>query len=93
MIRRFFQGLQERVKGIAAKAMHFVDDIYFFTALARRKGDLVAQFTHIINTGMRRRIDFDQVQKTPFIYGKANSAAVAWPFRGIFVFAIDRFCQ
>ena len=77
MFRRFFQRLEQRVEGAAAEAMHFVDDVDFVLPLAGREGDLVAQVAHVVDAGMGRRVDLDQVEVAPFVDGDAGGALVA----------------
>ena len=47
--------------------MHFINQINFVATTARCIGDVIKQFTRIINTGARCGIDFNQIEKSTFI--------------------------
>ncbi len=87
---RFFQRLQQRVKGRGRQHVHLVDDIDLVARLAGTKPDLVAdRLTHIVHTGVRGRIHLDQVQKTTFVDRLADVAAIAGPIDHILVHAVN----
>ena len=93
MFRRFFQGLKQGVKGVATEAMHFVYDVNFIGAFAGGKGNLVAQFTDIVDAGMRGGVNFDEIEISAFVDGDAIGAGIAGTGSSVFAGAIDRFRQ
>src|SRR5690606_37332758 len=73
--------------------MDFVDDIDLVLTLTRRKGDLVTQVAHIIDAGIRRGVDLDQVEKTALINAYTGRALVAGASFRVLVGAVVRLGQ
>jgi hypothetical protein len=71
----------------------FIDDIDFIAPFAGRKSDFLAQIADIIDSGVRRRVDLDQIEIAPFIDRDARGAGVAWARIRVGMLAVDGFRQ
>jgi len=88
-----FEGLQQGVKRSRRKHVDFIHDIDFIAPLVGRKIYFIAQVAHIIDAGVRSRIDFNQIQKTPLVNRLAMFTLVTWAESQIRFQTIDRFRQ
>jgi len=68
--------------------MHFVNDVNLVFTICGRVIDSVTQVAHILDTGVRSSINFDQIQKTVFVHCQAMTAGVARPFSPVLVQAV-----
>ena len=93
VLRRLLKRFQQRVKSIAAEAMHLVDDVDLEGAFARGKGDFVPKLAHVVHASVRGGVDFDQIQKTRLIDRNTIGASIAGAAAGVFMFAVDRLGQ
>ena len=90
MGRRFLQRLQQRVEGVRREHVHFVDEVDLVAASRGSVLDVVEQLAGVVDLGVRRRIDFDEVNE-PSGINFAASAANAAGCRRDAGFAIEAF--
>jgi hypothetical protein len=64
VLRRLFEGLQHGVEGRVREHVHFVDDIDLEAAAGRRIDGVLEQLPHLIDLGIGRRVDLEQVDET-----------------------------
>ena len=72
--------------------MHLVNQVYLVTPLGWSVLNIVENFTGVINPRSRGGINFNQINKTPFIHTLATAALTAG-FGLLALLAVDRFCQ
>jgi hypothetical protein len=60
--RRLFQGLEQRVEGLAGQHVDFVDDVDLVLRAARSHVDFVPQFADFINPTVTGGVYFDDIQ-------------------------------
>ena len=77
MGRRLFQSLQQCVESAFGKHVNFVDDVDFITGIGRFVADAVKNFADIVDTGMRSRIKFHNINMPSFGYRPAVFADAA----------------
>ena len=77
-LRRLFERLQQRVEGFVGDLMRFVDDENLEAVLCRPVADALAQFTHLVDAAIGRRVDFDDVHRTAVANFNASAAGKAW---------------
>ena len=77
MRRRFFQRLEHGIEGIARQHMHFVDDEHLETPAGGRVERTFQQIAHVIDLGIGRRIELDQIHETPGVDFGAGRALAA----------------
>jgi hypothetical protein len=58
MLRRFFQGLQQGIKGGWGEHMYFINYDDFVSALSREKTNILLQFPYLINATVGGAINF-----------------------------------
>jgi hypothetical protein len=85
----FFNGLEQRVERRAGEAMHLVNDVHLVLALVGRKSDALTQLAHVIDAGVRRGIDLDQVEEAALVDGLAVAAFIAGAHGRVVVQAVD----
>jgi len=68
--------------------MHLVDEVYLEATDTRHVLDVIQQFTHVINTSTRSRINLYQVDAAPLGNLDSAAAGAAW-FRGNTCFTIQ----
>ena len=74
---RLFQRLQHRIEGGLRQHVDFVDDIHLETRIARRIQRALQQFAHIVDLGVGRGIQLDQIDETPAVNFTASAALAA----------------
>jgi hypothetical protein len=67
VLRRLFQRLQHRVEGRVREHVHFVDHVDLEAAARRRIDRVLEKLPHLVDLGVGRRVDFEQIDKTPGI--------------------------
>ena len=61
MTGRLLQGFEQGIEGRVGEHMDFVDDIDPIGAMKRRKFHVLSQFSHIVHPGVRRSVNFDDI--------------------------------
>ena len=77
MLRRFFESLQQRVEGVGREHVNFVDNKNFVAGAVWQVTDVLAQFTHIVDTGIRGAVYFYDIKAlsgSDFRAGRTDSA-------------------
>ena len=90
MRRRLFEGFEERVEGVAREHVHLVDEVHLVTPPCRRVENVLQQFARILDLGARRRVDFQQIDKTA-VGDLPASAAHPTGCRGDALLAVEAF--
>lgn len=75
--RWFFEGLEQRIEGMAGEHVHFVDQVDLEAPTARRVLDVVEQLTGVFDLGAAGGVDLDQVDETTFVDFPADRAFAA----------------
>ena len=65
--RRLFQRLQQAVEGLLRQHVHLVDQIDLETPTGRRVLGIVEDLADVIDTGSRRRVHLQEIDKAPGI--------------------------
>ena len=78
MRRRLFQRFQQRIKAVAGKHVHFVDQIDFETTTRRRVLNVIQQIAGIFDFGSRGGVDLQQINKTALLNLTAIITHAAW---------------
>ncbi len=65
MRRRLFQGFQQRIPGVLAQHVRFVDDIDLVARLRRRIAHRLDDLARIVDTGVRRSVHLDHIDMLP----------------------------
>ena len=77
MRRRLFQCFQQCIETVLREHVHLVDQVHLVATTAGCVLHILQQLACVIDTGARRSIDLDQVNKTPlgnFPAGRAFAA-------------------
>ena len=77
MRRWLLQRFQQRVEGIFREHVYLVNEVDFVTPCSRHVFGIFDQLAHIIHAGIARRVDFEQIHKSPCINlltGRAHAA-------------------
>jgi hypothetical protein len=77
VLRRLFERLQHRVERRVREHVHFVDDIDLEATTRRRIDRVLEQLAHLVDLGIGRRIDFQQVDKAARIDFRASRTDAA----------------
>ena len=89
MCRRFFQGLQQRVKGLRRQHVHFIDDIDFVFSQQRRIRHLLDDLSDIVDAVVAGGVKFDDVRMISLQICQTVLAGIAGLF--LKILAVDRF--
>ena len=65
MRRRLFKRLEQRVEGVAAEHVDFVDDVNLVARRDCRITHRLDDFAHIVDPGVARGVHFDHVDVPP----------------------------
>ena len=74
VFRGFFKGLEESVKGLVGQHMYLVNEVHLEAATGWRVLDVIGEFPHIIHASTGGCVDFDQINKPPFLDFLATGA-------------------
>ncbi len=74
---RLFQRLQHRVECRLRQHVDFVDDVHLEAPAGRRIQRAFQQLAHVVHLRVGRRVQFDQVDKTPAVDFRAGAAHAA----------------
>ena len=77
VIRRFFQGLQQRIEGRLRQHVHFVDQIHLGAAARRHVLRVLDHLAHIVHAGVAGGVDLEQIDETAGIDIHARCAFAA----------------
>ena len=77
VLRRLFEGLEQRVEGRGRQHVDLVDDVDLSTRKARQVVDLLAQPTDVVDGVVARAVDLDDVHALAFGHTTALAAGVA----------------
>src|SRR5207237_4902517 len=69
--------LQQCVERMRGEHVHFVDEVYLVSAPGRRVLNVVQQLAGVIDFGIRRSVDLDEVNKSSGINLAASSTGTA----------------
>jgi hypothetical protein len=75
--RRLLERLQHRIERRLRQHVYFVDDEHLEAAAHRNIGGVVLQGPHLVDAGVGRGVDLDQVGKTPGVDLLAGPAGAA----------------
>ncbi len=89
MRRRLLERFQQRVERVLGEHVHFVDQVDLVAAARRRVLHVVQQVARVVDLGLRRRVDLDQVDEAAFVDLDAG-AALAAGLRGDALLAVER---
>ena len=78
VLRRFLQRLQQRVEGVSRQHVHFVDQVHLVLATGRAVLRVLDHLAHVVDAGVARRIDLQQVEEPAGIDIDADRAHAAW---------------
>jgi hypothetical protein len=88
--RRLFKRLEKRVEGARGKHVDFVDDEDFESATGGKIFDILPELPDILDTGVGRPVDLENVHRITSSYLKAGRAGIAW-LRSRTMFALEGF--
>mgnify|MGYP000541434153 CR=1 FL=1 len=63
MLRRFFQGFQQRIEGLGSQHVYLIDDVDLVASIDRRELDRLAQITDFIDAAIGGRIDLKDIHR------------------------------
>jgi hypothetical protein len=63
VLGRLLQRLQHGVEGRGGQHVHFVDDVHLEAAARRRVGGVLQQLAHLVDLGVGRGVDLDEVHE------------------------------
>ena len=87
--RRLLERLEERVERGLREHVHLVDEVHLVAATRRRVLRVVDQLAHVVDAGVARGVDFEQVDEAARV-DLAARAALAARIRGRPVLAVQR---
>ena len=64
MLRRLLERLEHRVERRLRQHVHFVDQIDFVAADGRRVARVIENIAHVVDAGVRRRIELEQIDES-----------------------------
>ena len=73
MLGRLLQRLQHRVEGVAREHVHFVDDVDLEAAGGRRVQRVLQQLAHVVDLGVGRGVELEQVDEAPGVDLRARA--------------------
>ena len=76
-VGRFFQGLEQRVEGLAGDLVRFVDDEDFVAVARRPVAYVFPQLAHLVDAAIRCRVDLDHIRRVPRRHFQAACAHAA----------------
>ena len=74
MLRRLLKGFEKRIKRLIGKHVHLINEVHLVAAAAGRVLHVVGEFPHIIHASTGGCVDFDQINKPPFLDFLATGA-------------------
>ena len=77
VLGRLFQRFQHRVEGVPGELMHLVDHVDLEAPARRGVLRGVKQLAHLVDLGVRRRVDLEQIDEAPGVNLNARRAGVA----------------
>ncbi len=77
MFRRLFQGLQQRVERLLGQHVHFVDQVDLVAATRGHVLRVLDQFAHVVDAGVGRGVDFQQIDVAAGVDRQAGLAFAA----------------
>ena len=77
---RLFQRLQHGIERRLRQHVHFVDDVDLVAPDRRRVLRVVEHLAHVVDAGVRRRVELEQIDEAPGVdLGAApNTRRTAW---------------
>src|SRR5208337_2483106 len=77
VLGRLFERLQHRVEGRLRQHVHLVDEVYLVATDGRSVARVVQDLAHVVDAGIRRRVELEQVDEPPRVdvdTGRAHAA-------------------
>ena len=90
--RRLFQCFEQRVECRIREHVHFVDNVHAIMPTKWREFNILANFPHVIHAGVRRAVDFDDIDRMALRDFQTVGAQVTRRISGA-LFAVECFGQ